>query len=83
MQQQRTALNERNDVATVGIDLSAKAFDSVCHNLLVAEIKAYGFKDSELKLLQAYLDERKQRVKCNEKTSDWPLFKCGVPQETF
>ena len=54
----RTALDERNDVAAVGIDLS-KAFDSVCHNLLVAKIKVYDFKDSALKLLQAYRDKRK------------------------
>ena len=42
------------DVAVIAIDLS-KAFDSICHNLLLARLKAYGNHDSAIKLIQSYL----------------------------
>ena len=46
----------------VAVDLS-KAFDSVCHPLLLAKLKAYGFTDDALELMSAYLLGRRQRVK--------------------
>ena len=67
------------DVAVVAIDLS-KAFDSICHNLLLGKLKAYGVHDSAIKLIQSYLSGLFQRVKCNGKVSDWLPLRCGVPQ---
>ena len=67
------------DVAVIAIDLS-KAFDSICHNLLLARLKAYGNHDSAIKLIQSYLSGRFQRVKCNGKVSDWLPLRCGAPQ---
>ena len=67
------------DVAVIAIDLS-KAFDSICHNLLLARLKAYGNHDSAIKLIQSYLSGRFQRVKCNGKVSDWLPLCCGAPQ---
>ena len=75
----RQALDNKKDVAVVAIDLS-KAFDSICHNLLLAKLKAYGVHDSAIKLIQSYLSGHFQRVKCNEKVSDWLPLRCGVPQ---
>ena len=46
------------------VDLS-KAFDSICHPLLLAKLKAYGFTDDALGLMAAYLLGRRQRVQVN------------------
>ena len=69
----RHALDKRKDVGVVAIDLS-KAFDSICHNLLLAKLKAYGVQDSALKLIQSYLSGRLQRVKCNGNVFLGPLL---------
>ena len=50
--------------ALVAVDLS-KAFDSICHPLLLVKLKAYGFTDDALGLTAAYLLERRQRVQVN------------------
>ena len=42
------------------VDLS-KAFDSVCHPLLLVKLKAYGFTDDALGLMAAYLLGRRQK----------------------
>ena len=44
------------------IDLS-KAFNSVCHDLLVAKLHAYGLSLPALKIFQDYFLNRKQRPK--------------------
>ena len=43
--------------------LKGHSFDSVCHPLLLAKLKAYGFTDDALELMSAYLLGRRQRVK--------------------
>ena len=58
----RLSLNNREGVAAVAVDLS-KAFDSVCHSLLLAKLKAYGLSDGAISLKSSYLRGRKQRVK--------------------
>ena len=52
----------------------------ICHNLLLAKLKAYSVHDSAIKLIQSYLPGRFQRVKCNGKVSNWLPLRCGVPQ---
>ena len=42
----------------------SKAFDCLPHDLRVAKLHAYGFSIESLKLINSYLTERKQRVKC-------------------
>ena len=63
----------------IAIDLS-KAFDCMCHNLLLAKVKAYGVQEPALQLLRSYLHGRKQRVICNNKCSSWSTVQCGVLQ---
>ena len=41
-------------------DLGVVAIDSICHNLLLAKLKAYGVNDSAIKLIQLYLSGRLQ-----------------------
>lgn len=63
----------------MAIDLS-KAFDSVCHPLLLAKLKAYGFTHDALETMTAYLTGRRQRVKLDGVYSSWRTVKTGVPQ---
>jgi len=58
----RLALNSKKVTGSIAIDLS-KAFDSICHNLLLAKLRAYGIGDEATKFLRSYLADRKQRVK--------------------
>ena len=58
----RDCLDNREAVAAVAVDLS-EAFDSICHNLLLAKLQAYGFSQPALDLISSYLLGRKQRVK--------------------
>ena len=63
----------------VVIDLS-KAFDCICHNLLLAKLKAYGVQEPALQLIRSNLHDRKYRVICNDSSSNWLPLRCGVPQ---
>ena len=50
------------DNHAVFIDLS-KAFDYICYNLLIAKLNACGLSLPALKLINNYLQNRKQRTK--------------------
>ncbi|PFX22317.1 putative RNA-directed DNA polymerase from transposon X-element [Stylophora pistillata] len=76
----RLALESKKVTGTIAIDLS-KAFDSVCHSLLLAKLRVYGLNDDALRFVQSYLTERQQRVIFNCKFSDWLPVQCGVPQD--
>ena len=66
----RLALDSKTVTGSIAIDLS-KAFDSICHNLLLAKLRAYGFGEKAIDFLHSYLSGRKQRVKVNGVFSDW------------
>ena len=74
----RAGLDNREAVAAVAIDLS-KAFDSVCHSLLLAKLQAYGFSDDAVGLMTAYIRGRRQRVKFGNVCSEWSTVTTGVP----
>ena len=61
------------------MDLS-KAFDTINHSLLLAKLKAYGFSNQALRLLQSYLCNRFQRSIINGFFSSWNEVIIGVPQ---
>ena len=46
----RKSVDNGEDVAVIAIDLS-QAFDSICHNLLLAKLRAYGLSDSAMELM--------------------------------
>ena len=75
----RLALDSKKVIGSIAIDLS-KAFDSICHNLLLAKLRAYGVGEEAIDFLHSYLSGRKQRVKVNGVFSDWLPVYCGVPQ---
>ena len=66
-------------ISLMFLDLS-KAFDSVNHGILIKKLEFYGFKGIIGKLLESYLYNRKQYIKCNGVKSDISNIKCGGPQ---
>ena len=60
-------------------DLS-KAFDCICHDLLVAKLNAYGLSLPALKMVQDYLQNRKQRTKIGSSYSSWEDITSEIPQ---
>ena len=78
----QASLDNREAVSAVAIDLS-KAFDSVCHGLLLANLRAYGFSDDAVELMTAYITWRRQRVKIENAHSEWTTLKRGVPQASL
>ena len=61
------------------MDLS-KEFETINHDLLVANFHACGFSNDSLKLLYSYLKNRWYRTKINRKFSSWKELSQGVPQ---
>ena len=74
----REALDERQTVSAVSVDLS-KAFDTICHCLLLRKLEAYGILDHSLELIRSYLINRKQRVEIENAYSNWRVVQRGVP----
>ena len=58
----------------------SKAFDCICHGLLISKLNAYGLSLPALKLITDYLRNRKQRTKIGLIYSDWEDIILGVPQ---
>ena len=52
------------------MDLS-RAFGFIPHDLIIAELQAYGFDENALVLVYSYLKERKQSVRIN---NTYPSF---------
>ena len=60
--------------------LFSKSFDCLNHELLVAELEAYGFSRNALTFIHSYLYNSKQRVKVNGSYNEWKYIYQGVPQ---
>ena len=75
----KRTLDNHECVAAILRDLS-KAFDCLPHDLLKAELKAYGLSAGTVDLLDSYFTNRQQRVKLGSETSKWETRFKGVPQ---
>ena len=58
----RSVLKKDNKVEALVLNLS-KAFDTLNHNLLLCELKAYGFDTTTLRFIQNYFSNGHQRKK--------------------
>ena len=56
----------------------SKAFDKINHAILVAKLKADGFSLNALKIINSYLNNRKQKVQTNDKFSSESTVITGV-----
>ena len=74
----RRSLDYRESTTAVAVDLS-KAFDSINHNLLLANLKAYGLSQCAMSLMSSYLLVRKQRVCLHGVCSSYSELRAGLP----
>ena len=65
----KKAVDSNKVFEAVPTDLS-KAFDFICHDLLIAKLNVYGLSLPALKLIKDYLQNRKQRTKIESFYSD-------------
>ena len=61
------------------MDLS-KALDCLPHDLLVANLHAYGLSMDAITIIYSYMKRRKQGVKINDTESLFKILLSGVPQ---
>ena len=72
-------LSQNNPVDVILLDF-AKAFDTVPHKRLLIKLKSYGVEGFALKWIEAFLNQRRQRVINGDKSSNWREIYSGVPQ---
>jgi len=75
------AIDRKELVTILSADMS-KAFDSLCHNLVIKKLKAYGFTSQSLDLIRSFLNDRYSRVKLGTIRSDWSKMSRGCPRES-
>ena len=74
------ALDKRQCVFLVLLDLSA-AFDTIDHHVFLSQLcMEYGMKGSVVSWMQSYLDDRRQCIHINNTPSDEVHLKYGFPQ---
>ena len=75
----KDAVDDKKVIGTPLADLF-KAFNCLCHELIIAKLNAYDFSLPALKLIYDYLCNRQQRIKINHDFSSWLEVLFGVPQ---
>ena len=79
LEKRKSAIDNKRTFGALLINLP-NAFDCHSHDLLSANLNAYGFSLPALLLAQSYLLNRKQRTKINSELSSWGKILFGVPQ---
>src|SRR5699024_4982772 len=72
-------LEKGQHTALTLLDLT-KAFDCVCHKILLDKLHYYGIRGMALELFKSYLYGRQQCVDFENKRSSLQIIKHGVPQ---
>ncbi len=75
----KSPLNTSKSSGTRLMDLS-KAFNCIPHDLLLAQLKAYGIEEGSITLTSSYLRNREQRVNICGYYSECLPLRYGVPQ---
>lgn len=75
-------LDKSDPTAIAFLDL-AKAFDTVDHQILLDKLYRYGIRGKAYNIIKSYLSNRQQRVKINNKFSNFKTVNTGVPQGTI
>ena len=78
----KKVLDRGGYLCAVFMDLS-KAFDTLNHDLLTAQLGAYGLETDALRYMKSYLTNRKQRLRVNETFSAWEKITTGVPPSSL
>jgi len=75
------SFEDSGDSVALFLDLS-KAFDLICHDILIKKMQFYGFSNNALALCENYLKNRKQYVVYNNESSDLKSScpSLGIPQ---
>ena len=72
-------VDEGNDMDVIYLDF-AKAFDKVPHRRLLVKLRNHGINGKLLGWIEAWLSDRRQRVRINGHVSNWRDVTSGVPQ---
>ena len=68
-----SSFNDEFEVRIVFLDIS-KAFDKVCHEVIIFKLTQNGISDDLLNILSDFLRNRKQQVALNGQFSSWKPF---------
>lgn len=74
---------EHNQIACALFLDVRKAFDSVCHSILLTKLSLLGFRGAFLRLLKNFLSHRHQLVSIGKFRSNLTEIKAGVPKVQF
>lgn len=75
----KQSFDSKQLVSVLSTDIS-KAFESLNHSLTIKKLYAHGFGGSSLNLMRSFFDNRLNRLKMCDATSDWIKMKRGCPQ---
>lgn len=75
-------LEKKHYVVGIFLDLS-KAFNSLCHNILLRKLSNFGVRGIPLKLFESYITNRVQAVYCNSNYSSFKIKTQGVTQDQY
>ena len=69
LEEWKLAIDRRELVCILSTDMG-KAFDSLCPSLILKKLEAYGFTEQALELMRSYFEDRLNRVKIGNTTSE-------------
>ena len=72
-------LDKGGYVCAMFMELS-KTFDTIHHDLMIAELGAHGFSQDAFQYMRSYLTNRQQRVRVNSKFRTRENVTAGFPQ---